>query len=324
MRAVLCKTTGSLDDLVLEEIPIPRPGPKDVVIDVHAAGINFPDLLLVEGKYQDAPPLPFVPGGECAGRIVAVGDDVTFFDHGEQVIGTGLVGAFADRMVVPERSVLSIPLGMSHEVAASISVTYGTAYYGLKQQARLRDGETLLVLGAAGGVGTAAVQIGKAMGARVIAAASTDDKLEAARAAGADEGINYTDQDLRAQIKKLTDSKGADVIFDPVGGDFSEPAFRSIAWRGRYLVVGFAAGSIPSLALNLPLLKGAHITGVFWGAWAQKSRSASQMNFAELKGMFEDGQLKPEVTAYPLESFREALGELAERRVKGKVVLTMK
>jgi NADPH2:quinone reductase len=323
MRAVLCKKIGALEDLVLETVEDPTPGPGEVLIDVAAAGINFPDLLVVQGKYQANPPLPFSPGGECAGHVVALGEGVKRLKVGDAVIAMGLTGAFAEKMVIPEVATQPIPQGLRMATAAGISVTYATSYYALKQQARLQEGETLLVLGAAGGVGLAAVELGKVMGARVIAAASSEEKLDAACAAGADLRINYTTESLKARVKELTGKKGADVIYDPVGGDYSEPALRAIGWNGRYLVVGFAAGDIPKIPLNLALLKSAHIIGVFWGTWTQRDPAASNQNFRALQEMFEAGQLKPLVTTYPLAEYGEALASLAERRAKGKVVLVM-
>ncbi len=296
------------------------------MLDVRAAGVNFPDLLIISGKYQFRPPLPFVPGGECAGTIAAIGAEVEGFELGQAVMATSLVGAFAEQMAVPAGALQPLPAALDFATAAGVSVTYGTSYYALKQQARLRAGETLLVLGAAGGVGMAAVQIGKQMGARVIAAASSAEKLDAAVAAGADLGINYAELDakqLKESIKELTDGQGVDVVCDPVGGAFSEAALRATAWNGRFLVIGFASGEIPKVALNLALLKGAHIIGVFWGTWAQCEPAASRQNLAELQKMFTAGQLIPRVTTYPLADFRSALTLLAERRALGKVVLEM-
>ena len=323
MRAVVCKTLGSIDDLVLETLDDPTPGPGQVLLDVAAAGINFPDLLVIAGKYQVRPELPFVPGGECAGRVIAVGEGVKRVKEGDHVIAMGLTGAFAERMVVAEAETLPVPAGLALETAAGITITYGTTYHALVQRARLQEGETLLVLGAAGGVGLAAVELGKALGATVIAAASSQEKLEAAQAAGADFGIDYTSEPLKDRVKELTGKKGADVIYDPVGGDFSEQAFRSIAWKGRHLVIGFAAGDIPKLPLNLTLLKGASVVGVFWGSFTQREAKTSAENFHELQRLFEAGRLKPRITPYPLEEYRAALSSLAERRAQGKVVLTM-
>lgn len=323
MRALLCKTLGTYDQLTVETVDEPQPGPGEVLIDVRAAGINFPDLLIVQGKYQFKPPLPFVPGGECAGVVSAVGEGVQRVKVGDPVIGVGLAGAFAEKMTLAEGATLPMPEGMDFRTAAGIAFTYGTSYYALKQRAGLAEGETLLVLGAAGGVGTAAVELGKLMGARVIAAASSEEKLDAAEAAGADLRINYTTESLKNKVKELTDGQGADVVYDPVGGDYSEQALRAIGWYGRFLVIGFAAGEIPKIPLNLALLKSAQIVGVFWGSWTQRDPAESARNFLELQQMFESGRLTPRVTAFPLDDHQDALGALAERRAKGKLVLTM-
>ena len=323
MRAVMCKDYGRLSDLVLEEAPDPTPGEGQVLVDVRAAGLNFPDLLIAQGKYQARPELPFVLGGEGSGLVAAVGPGVKRPKVGDRIIAMELTGAFAEKWVVPATSTIPVPEGVSFEAAAGIAITYGTSYYALKQRAGLQEGETLLVLGAAGGVGLAAVELGKAMGARVIAAASTDEKLEVARAAGADEGINYSTEDLKSRIKALTGKKGADVSYDPVGGEYSEAALRGIAWNGRFLVIGFAAGDIPKIPLNLALLKGCSIVGVFWGSWLGKDPRASAENFGELSRWLSDGTLEPKVTTYPLERFAEGIAELAERRATGKIVLTM-
>ena len=321
MQALVCNELGPLDGLALETVDDPAPGKGEVLIGVKAAGVNFPDLLVIQGKYQARPPLPFIPGGECAGVVEAVGEGVKHINVGDTVIAMGLTGAFAEKMTIAAAATLPLPEGMSFEAAAGISITYGTSYYALKQRAQLQPGETLLVLGAAGGVGLATVELGKAMGARVIAAASNAEKLDAARAAGAEMRIDYSTGSLKDQIKELTDGRGADVVYDPVGGEYSEQALRATAWGGRFLVIGFAAGDIPKVPMNLPLLKGASIVGVFWGSWTQHDPAASQQNFAELREMFEDGRLKPRITPYPLAEYREALTSLAERRAVGKVVL---
>jgi NADPH:quinone reductase len=323
MRAVRCHELGPLDGLALDTVDDPVPGAGEVLVGVKAAGINFPDLLVVQGKYQARPPLPFVPGAECAGVVEAVGDGVERVRVGDAVIATGLTGAFAEKMVAAEAATFPVPEGMSFEAAAGISITYATSYYALKQRARLQAGETLLVLGAAGGVGMAAVRLGKAMGARVIAAASSAEKLDAACAAGAEMRIDYSLEPLKDRVKELTGGHGADVVYDPVGGDYTEQALRAIALDGRFLVIGFAAGEIPKIPLNLTLLKSANVLGVYWGSWAQRDPQASRENFAELRRMFEDGRLEPQVTPYPLADYREALAALAERRAVGKLVLTM-
>ena len=325
MRALLCRELGPFDQLTLETVADPEPGPGEVLVGVKAAGVNFPDLLIVQGKYQVRPPLPFVPGGECAGVIEALGDGVEGLQVGDEVVATGQVGAFAEKMVAEAASTVRMPSGLSFAAAAGISITYGTAQYALKQRAGLREGETLLVLGAAGGVGLAAVELGKALGARVVAAASSLEKLEAAAAAaGAHEGIDYSSESLKDRVKELTRGRGADVVIDPVGGDLSEQAFRATAWEGRLLVIGFASGEIPRLPLNLALLKGADVRGVFWGAWTQRDPRAFQENLDELRQLFEAQTLRPRFETYPLERFQEALGSLAERRAVGKVVLSMR
>ena len=323
MQAVRCHEYGSLDNLVLERVPDPVPGENEVVVDVRAAGLNFPDLLLVLGKYQARPKVPFVPGGECAGQVSVVGEGVQRLKIGDSVIAMGLTGAFAEKMATTESSTQPIPEGMSFDAAAGISVTYATSYYALKQRADLRPEETLLVLGAAGGVGIAAVELGHAMGARVIAAASSEEKLDTACEAGAELRINDTTENLKERVKELTRGRGADVVYDPVGGEYSEPALRAVAWNGRYLVIGFAAGDIPRLPLNLPLLKGCSVVGVFWGAWAQRDPRASSRNFVELKELFEDGRLRPRVTPFALADYRKAFDFMAERRARGKLVLVM-
>jgi NADPH2:quinone reductase len=323
MKALICKRYTGYQDLEIGERPEPTPGQGEVLIDVEAAGLNFPDLLIVAGKYQFRPEPPFVPGGECAGTVSAVGEGVSRLKVGDRVVGTAISGAFAEKMVVPESAATAIPVGLDADHAAGITITYATSYYALQHRAHLLPGETLLVLGAAGGVGLAAVELGKVMGATVIAAASTEEKLDAAVAAGADHRILYTEESLKDRVKELTGKKGADVIYDPVGGDFSEQAFRAIAWEGRHLVIGFAAGEIPKIPLNLALLKSAQIVGVFWGAWTQRDPAASIQSQLELKAMFEDGRLKPRVTAMPLEEFRRGYGLLAERKVIGKVVFTL-
>ena len=322
MRAIVCSELGPADRLSVQEVPDSRPGLAEVVIDVVAAGLNFPDTLIIEGKYQVRPDLPFVPGGEASGLVSAVGSDVRGFSVGDEVVAMGVSGAFAEKWAVDATALLPKPSSLEHRVAAGFGLTYGTSLYALKQRATLRPGETLLVLGAAGGVGSAAVDIGKAMGARVIAAASTDDKLAYAAGLGADEGINYTTDDFRKRIKELTEGRGVDVVYDPVGGDLSEQALRSMAWNGRFLVIGFATGSIPEIPLNLPLLKGVSITGVFWGAWTKRDPAASAANFAELSAMVDSGVLHPQVSAvHPLHEYVEAFGALTGRRAKGKVVL---
>ena len=323
MKALYCREFSPEENLKVEEIDTPVVPEAHVLIDVKAAGLNFPDLLCVRGDYQFKPPLPFVPGGEGSGIITELGEGVEHLSVGDRVCFNGLTGAFAEQVAAPAGAVAIIPDSMPFDQAAGLTVVYATSYYALKQRAKIQAGETLLVLGAAGGVGLAAVELGKAMGATVIAAASTDEKLEAAKAHGADEGINYTTEDLKARVKELTGKKGADVIYDPVGGELAEAAFRAIAWEGRHLVIGFASGPIPKLPLNLPLLKGASAVGVFWGAWAMRDPEAHYQNMAELFEYYEQGAIKPHVAAsYPLDDYLDAFGELSSRKAIGKVILT--
>jgi NADPH2:quinone reductase len=324
MRAVVCSELGPVENLSLGEFPDPVPGPGELVIDVQAAALNFPDTLVIEGKYQFQPDLPFVPGGEAAGVVSSVGEGVDRFRIGDQVVALGVSGAFAEKWKVDALNTMPKPQELTPVEAAAFGLTYGTSYYALKQRANLQPGETLLVLGAAGGVGSSAVEIGKAMGARVIAAASTDEKLAFASAMGADELINYSSDDMRARIKEITGGAGVDVVYDPVGGDLSEQALRSTAWNGRFLVIGFAAGTIPEIPLNLMLLKGVSVVGVFWGSWSGRDPAASMQNFGELFAMVGEGKLHPRVTdVYPLEEYEEAFKALTGRRATGKVVLSV-
>ncbi|WP_122432603.1 NADPH:quinone oxidoreductase family protein [Pseudomonas viridiflava] len=324
MKALLCKAFGPASTLVLEDIPAPDIKKNEILLDVHAAGVNFPDTLIIEGKYQFKPPFPFSPGGEAAGVISAVGENVTHLKTGDRVMALTGWGSFAEQVAVPNYNVLPIPESMDFTIAAAFSMTYGTSMHALKQRANLQPGETLLVLGASGGVGLAAVEIGKALGARVIAAASSAEKLEVARNAGADELINYTDTSLKDEIKRFTNGNGADVIYDPVGGDLFDQAIRAIAWNGRLLVVGFASGRIPELPVNLALLKGASVVGVFWGSFAQRQPQDNAANFKQLFAWFEEGKLKPLVSqVYPLERAGEAIDALGGRRAVGKVVVSL-
>ncbi|MEE4228697.1 NADPH:quinone oxidoreductase family protein [Pseudomonas viridiflava] len=324
MKALLCKAFGPASTLVLEDIPAPDVKKNEILLDIHAAGVNFPDTLIIEGKYQFKPPFPFSPGGEAAGVISAVGENVTHLKPGDRVMALTGWGSFAEQVAVPNYNVLPIPESMDFTIAAAFSMTYGTSMHALKQRANLQPGETLLVLGASGGVGLAAVEIGKALGARVIAAASSAEKLEVAKNAGADELINYTDTSLKDEIKRLTNGNGADVIYDPVGGDLFDQAIRAIAWNGRLLVVGFASGRIPELPVNLALLKGASVVGVFWGSFAQRQPQDNAANFKQLFAWFEEGKLKPLVSqVYPLERAGEAIDALGGRRAVGKVVVSL-
>ena len=324
MKALICNEFGSTKNLTLEEVKSPEPGAGQVLIDVHAAGINFPDVLTVQGKYQFKPSLPFTPGIEVSGVIKKVGKDVKMRKVGDEVISTLQTGAFASEVVTSENSTF-LKGNMSFEQAAGFALTYGTSYYALKQRARLVAGETVLVLGAAGGVGVATIQLAKAMGANVIAAASNDTKRDFAEEAGADLRINYTNENLKERVKELTNGQGADVIYDPVGGDFSEQAFRAIAWNGRFLVIGFASGPIAKMPLNLALLKGASLVGVFWGSWSAREPNESQNNFSELIKMVDDKKFIPLVTEiFKLEDHASAFACIEERRAKGKVILSMK
>ncbi|WEJ72585.1 NADPH:quinone oxidoreductase family protein [Pseudomonas sp. PSE14] len=325
MKAVLCKAFGPAETLVLEDVASPEPKKNEVLLQVHAAGVNFPDTLIIEGKYQFKPPFPFSPGGEAAGVVGAVGEKVTHVKPGDRVMALTGWGSFAEEVAVPGYNVMPIPDGMDFASAAAFGMTYGTSMHALKQRANLQPGETLLVLGASGGVGLAAVEIGKAMGAKVIAAASSDAKLEVAKAAGADVLINYSEGSLRDKLKEITGGQGVDVIYDPVGGDLFEEAFRSIAWNGRMLVVGFASGTIPSLPANLTLLKGASLVGVFWGSFAQRQPQDNAANFQQLFTWFAEGKIKPLVSqTYPLEKAADAINHLGQRKAVGKVVVTVR
>ena len=324
VKAVLCKQYGPPETLVVEELPSPRAGPGEAVVSVKAASVNFPDVLIIQNKYQFKPPLPFSPGSELAGVVKEVGAGVSSVRPGDKVMAFTTYGAFAEEVKTEAARLLPIPEGMDFKSAAAFVLTYGTSDHALRDRGALRAGETLLVLGAAGGVGLAAIEIGKALGARVIACASSDEKLAVCREHGADATINYAAEDLRERIKSLTERRGVDVIYDPVGGAYSEPAFRSIAWRGRLLVVGFAAGEIPKLPLNLALLKGASVVGVFWGDFARREPKAFAGSIAQLGLWFRDGKLRPHVSKiYPLEKAADALRLMAARQVKGKVVLAL-
>ncbi len=323
MKAVLCKHYGPPSELVVEEVPSLKAGEGQVLVEVHACGVNFPDTLIIQGKYQFKPALPFSPGAEVAGVVMEVGAGVTDFQPGDRVIAATTWGGYAQQALAQAERVTRMPEGMDFQTAAAFLLTYGTSHHALKDRAELKPGETVLVLGAAGGVGLAAVEIAKVMGARVIAAASTEDKLAICRQHGADETINYSSEDLRERVKALTGGRGVDVIYDPVGGDLSEPALRSMAWRGRFLVVGFAAGAIPNLPLNLPLLKGCAIIGVFLGAFMRSEPQRYASELRELLAWMADGKLHPHVCAvYPLERAADALYDLMNRKVTGKVVLS--
>ena len=324
MKAVLCKQFGPPESLVLEELPSPKPGAGEVVISVKAASVNFPDVLIIQNKYQFKPPLPFSPGSELAGIVKEVGAGVSAFRPGDKVIAFTTYGAFAEEAKTEASRLMPLPENMDFVSGAAFLLTYATSDHALRDRGALRAGETLLVLGAAGGVGLAAIEIGKALGARVIACASTEEKLAVCREHGADAAINYATEDLRERIKALTDGKGVDVVYDAVGGPYSEPAFRSLAWRGRLLVVGFAAGEIPKLPLNLALLKGASVVGVFWGDFARREPREFAASVRQLGQWYREGKLRPHVSqTFPLEKAAEALKLMAARQVKGKVVLTV-
>lgn len=322
MRAILCKEYGPADTLVIEDIASPVAKGSGVKIRVKAAGLNFPDTLIIEGKYQIKPSMPFSPGGEMAGEVLEVGEKVTRFKKGDRVMGLTGFGAFSEEIVAAEANLLPIPDGMSDEEAAAFTMVYGTSYHALKQRANIQPGETLLVLGASGGVGLATVELGKAMGAHVIAAASTAEKLEVAKQAGADELINYTEEPLKDTIKKLTKNKGVDVVYDPVGGDFTEQALRAMAWNGRHLIIGFAAGEIPKIPANLTLLKGCSVVGVFWGTFTRQEPEVSNQNMMDLLKLYSEGKIKPAISeVFEFEEYVGALNALTERRAKGKIVL---
>ena len=322
MHAWLCDNPIGVEALRWIEMPTPDPGPGQVRIAVRAASLNFPDLLTVQNKYQIKPPLPFVPGSEFSGIVDAVGDGVRQFKPGDRVATIGVAGGFATHALVDAANVIPLPPGFDLEDAAAFAFTYGTSHHALMDRAALREGETVLVLGAAGGVGSAAVQIGKAAGARVIAAASSDDKCEFCRTLGADAVINYGRDDLRNAVKTATDGKGADVIYDPVGGTLADPAFRSIAWRGRYLVVGFAGGPIPALPWNLPLLKGASVVGVYWGEFVRREPKAFRQAMAELFGWYAQSRVKPAIDSrLPMTALPDAYARIATRQVRGKLLL---
>jgi NADPH:quinone reductase len=323
MKAVVCKQFGPPESLVVEDLPSPRAGPGEAVISVKAASVNFPDVLIIQNKYQFKPPLPFSPGSELAGVVKEVGAGVSAFKPGDKVIAFTTYGAFAEEAKTEAARLLPLPEGMDFVAGAAFLLTYATSDHALRDRAALRAGECLLVLGAAGGVGLAAIEIGKALGARVIACASSEEKLAVCRSHGADATINYAAEDLRERIQTITGKSGVDVVYDPVGGAYTEPAFRSLAWRGRLLVVGFAAGEIPKLPLNLALLKGASVVGVFWGDFARREPKHFAESARQLGQWYREGKLKPHVSqTFPLEKAADALKLMAARQVKGKVVLT--
>jgi NADPH2:quinone reductase len=331
MKAMLCKEYGPPETLVLSDVPSPKPGPGQIVVSVKACGVNFPDVLIIENKYQFKPALPFAPGAEIAGVVKELGEGVTRCKVGDRVIASVGNGGMQEEVLVDPNRCIPMPDGMAFDVAAGLILTYGTSHYALKDRAKLKAGETLVVLGAAGGVGLAAVEIGKAMGARVIAGASSQEKVDLAKKHGADDGFVYAtgklsrdqQKELSEQIKAATGGKGADVLYDPVGGDYAEPAVRAMNWEGRYLVIGFTAG-IPSVPLNLTLLKSCDILGVFWGAFTARNPKRNQEHLAEIMQWTVDGKLRPHISAhFPLARAGEAIRMLADRKAMGKVVVTM-
>jgi NADPH2:quinone reductase len=324
MKALVCKEFGPPENLVIEDRADPVPADGQVLVDIKAAGINFPDILVIGGNYQVKTPPPFVAGNEAAGVVEAVAADVTRFSPGDRVIITPTGGAFAEKCVVDQHLCLPLSDAMSYEQGAGFTVTYATSYHAFKQSTELKPGDTVLVLGAAGGVGITAVEIAKTLGATVIAAASSDEKLDFARSAGADETINYAQVPLKETVKELTGGKGVDVVYDPVGGELSDQAFRALAWHGRYLVIGFASGDIPRFPLNITLLKEASVIGVWWGTWAARNPAESLQNMMELAAMVEQGKLTPRVTeTYPLERYVDAFASITERRARGKVIFRL-
>ena len=324
MKAVVCAEFAPIEAHGLEDFPAPVAGPGEVVIDVVAAGVNYPDVLMVQGKYQTRPPLPFVPGSECSGHIAAVGEGVSGLAVGQAVVAFTGTGAFAQQVRVPATQVWPAPAGLELETAAGVAITYGTSYHALKDRAQLQPGETLLVLGAGGGVGLTAVELGKRMGARVIAAASSADKLALARSQGADEVINYAEEDLRERIKDLTGGKGVDVVYDPVGGLSAIVGVRSLAWGGRFLVIGFAGGEIPQIPANLLLLKSASALGVLWGNSLRADPGPQGENMRQILAWLAEGSLRPVIDRrVPLAEVGAALKHLEGRAVRGKVLLTV-
>ena len=324
MKTLLCKELGPAEKLVMEDVAPVEPGPGQVAVQVKACGVNFPDTLIIEGKYQFKPDLPFAPGSDVAGIVTKVGEGVKRTKVGDHVLGVLGWGGFAEEVVADEVSLIPLPPSLDFVTASGFALTYATSYYALKDRAKLQPGETLLVLGAAGGVGLAAVELGHLMGAKVIAAASSDEKLAVCRQYGADEVINYSTEDLKARLKALTSGNGVDVVYDPVGGPYSEAALRNTAWEGRFLVIGFSNGEIPRIPLNLALLKGCSIVGVFFGSFAQRNPKHNMQNFQQLLRWIDEGKLKPLISAtFPLDRGAEAIQRIAARQVTGKVVVVI-
>ncbi len=325
MKAVLCRAFGPPDSLEYAEIDSPSPTEGEIRIQVHAAGANFPDVLQIAGKYQFRPDFPFAPGAECAGEVIEVGEGVSDFQPGDRVIAPTGHGAFAEEAVAPARKAVRIPDAMDYSVASTLLLTYGTSAHALIQRGNLRKGETLLVHGAAGGVGSAAVEIGKALGANVIGTAGSEEKLAFAANLGADHGINYSSGPFKDKVKEITDGKGADVIYDPVGGEVFDQSLRCIAWEGRLLVIGFTSGTIPTAPANLALLKGCSIVGVFWGAWVERDPTTHRANMQRLFGWWEEKRIRPRISlSVPLERTAEALTAIVERKVMGKAVIQVR
>lgn len=322
MKAILCKQPGGPDDLTLETIPDPQAGPGQAIVKVAAAGLNFFDTLIIAGKYQVKPPFPFSPAAEFSGLVESIGPGVSNVKIGDRVLGYQGYGCARERIAVKAEKLVMVPDNLDFDRAAGLSITYGTTIHALKDRGKLQAGETLAVLGAAGGTGLAAIEIGKLMGARVIACASSDEKCAFAKQHGADDTINYATADLKEALKSVTGGRGVDVIYDPVGGDYAESALRAIAWKGRFLVVGFAAGTIPKLPLNLALLKGCDIVGVYWGAFTDKEPAAQAANMAQIVAWCADGKLSSHVHAvYPLAETAQALKDIAARKIMGKAIL---
>ena len=324
MKAIICNSFGPPSNLTFGELPDPKPSPGEILIDIKACSVNFPDTLIIQGLYQFKPPFPFSPGADVAGVVLAVGEDVKRFKPGDEVVGMSTHGGFAEKVALPAANCFPKPPGMNMIAAASFLLAYGTSYYALKDRAQLKEGQTLLVLGASGGVGLTAVELGKLMGAKVIAAASSEEKLALCKNYGADELINYDKENLKERVKALTNGKGVHAILDPVGAQYSEAALRSIGWEGNYLVVGFAAGQIPKIPLNLVLLKSCQITGVFYGAFMQKFPQENLKNVMQLVQWFNEKKLNPHIEAiFALPDAARALEQIMQRKAKGKLVVTM-
>jgi NADPH2:quinone reductase len=322
MKALICREYGPPENLIVQDMPDLQPGPGEVVVRVRAAGVNFPDALIVQNLYQFKPTPPFSPGGETAGEVLAVGEGVQRVKVGDKVMALTIWGGFAEQVLAKQDQIIPMPEGLSFEVAGSLLLTYGTCLHALRDRSALQPGQTVLVLGAAGGIGIATIELAKALGARVIAAASSAEKLATCRAKGADEVINYREQNLRDEVKRLTGGQGVDVVMDPVGGDYAEQALRSMAWRGRYLVVGFTDGQIPRLPLNLVLLKGCAIVGVFWGDFIRREPKAAQTDLRDLVDLLRQGKITPLISGrYSLEQGAQAILELSQRRAQGKLIV---